>query len=161
MQVKDRIKEERKRSAQEMKVQLAKMRSAAANPSKATGRYEKEKQGDGTRQSLTFPAIKPTSTRNLQLYENAYGPTVKESLLMKEAVEIRDMNWEEKELVLRILFAKMNGLHGQEHARPSMDSLLSAGEEEVGGADPLVFVSEGAGILESEPMEEPVDCDIA
>lgn len=55
-------------------------------------------------------------------------------------VNIKDLCWEDKELVLRVLFSKMNGSASTSFSAPPPPP------------DPLVFISEGAGYLEEEEV---------
>lgn len=69
-----------------------------------------------------------------------------------EKVFIRDLSWEDKELVLRILFAKMNGLH------KNVENVMMQAKKVTSKAksNSAFFVSEGKGIV---PIDENEDED--
>lgn len=65
-------------------------------------------------------------------------------------VTIQDLSWEDKELVLRVLFAKMNG------NQKKTETILSKGRESKGLVMPSeapVFLSEGLNLPPSESVK--------
>lgn len=96
-EVKNVLLKERKKSYQEKQIQASKMRSQAVGGSKTIGKS-------------TLPNIKfQNPAASLQAMENV---NFEELQLTKNAkVDVKDLTWSDKELVLRVLFAKMNGLN--------------------------------------------------
>lgn len=97
-EVKNVLLKERKKTHQEKVIQASKMRSQAVGGAKTVGK------------TGTLPSIKFTNpAASLQAIENV---NFEELQLSKNAkVDIKDLAWADKELVLRVLFAKMNGLN--------------------------------------------------
>lgn len=58
-----------------------------------------------------------------------------------EKVSIKDLTWEDKELVLRVLFSKMNG--NNQAAKANTDINTNGRSQKRGGGGRPVFVSEG------------------
>ena len=109
-----------------------------------------KRKADGVRKwnkgtkSCTFPKIKTSDLHRLEA-RGAHQSNLPSDLNQK--VFIKDLNWEDKELVLRLLFAKMNGLHKTVNM-----ALNSSNREEAmhnnHDSDAPVFISEGKGIPE-------------
>lgn len=64
-----------------------------------------------------------------------------------DKVTISDLNWDDKELVLRVLFAKMNGQGQPQHQKSFARHRMTMGESTVPNP---VFISEGAHMGEGE-----------
>jgi hypothetical protein len=70
-------------------------------------------------------------------------------------VFIKDLSWEDKELVLRLLFAKMNGLHKTVNMALTATNREDDGEgyDEEADESAAVFISEGKGMPDESNME--------
>lgn len=153
-EVRDMIKAERKRSQRDAKVALDRMKNGQVGDIAASGNIKR----------LPSLAVKQSA---LHLFEDPHAkaaaaaagssnkdPSAASSSALRglgDKVLIRDLSWEDKELVLRILFAKMNGSDQmkralqQQQLRANTDaarynSVLPAAEMQP------FFVSEGSGV---------------
>lgn len=125
-EVKDIIRKEKQRTLVETKVVLNRLRSGSG-----VG------VGGGTK-SVAFPPLKVRGP-NLHHLDGRTPSELPMNAL--ENVNIRDLTWEDKELVLRVLFAKINGAENQGKAQ----SLgRSGGASSMPMPDPI-FVSGGGG----------------
>eukprot|EP01041_Mallomonas_annulata_P003762 gene3762-7465_t len=113
-EVKDMIRKESKKTPAETMKQLNKMKARS------------------TRAGSTFPSIKPNAIDILE-------PKTKSTLYQRnvDKVFIKDLTWDDKETVLRLLFAKMNGL------QKSVDNAISHSRNTNDNNN--VFVTEGGG----------------
>ena len=143
-EVREMIKTERKKSQQDTKNALDRLKNGQVGDLAASGNVKK----------LPSLAIKPAG---LHLFEqpssraaaSSRDPAAASSLLrgLGDKVLIRDLSWADKELVLRILFAKMNGsdqmkrAQQQQQLRSNTDA-ARAGER----MQQPFFVSEGCGV---------------
>ncbi len=136
-------KERVKKTAQETRSILNKMQNGGGAVS-----------GAGQRAGNIFPPLNIKSS-NLHMFENRQqkqttinsGPTITEQLESGKRVSIQDLSWDDKELVLRVLFAKMNG------TQSAASHSVRAGGHRGGGKgshDQPVFVSEGGDLPPSE-----------
>lgn len=134
-EVKELVKKEKKRSNVDTKIVLNKLRSG-------TGTHG---VGKGSKKQIT--AFPPLNVKGSNLHHLDARATSDIPLDMREDVNIRDMSWEDKELVLRVLFSKMNGVQS------SADSAINQGVQgrhasmpmENGNVSNNVFISEGGG----------------
>ena len=130
-EVKDLIKKERKRTAVDTKIVLNKLRSGSGTH--GVGKGSKKSGSNAT----NFP---PLNVKGANLHHLDARATSEIPLGSSENVNLKDMGWEDKELVLRVLFAKMNGVQA------GADSAIDQG---VQGRMPQqsnnVFISEGGG----------------
>lgn len=120
-EVKDVIKKERRLSQFEKK----KMQNKLLGGAGVTGGAN----------SGTFPPLS-IKANQIHLLESQKH---KLQLSDLEKVTIKDLSWDDKELVLRVLFAKMNGSQGKERKQPMIDPSLLTGQMPA-----PVFVSEGS-----------------
>lgn len=132
-EVKDRIKLERRKNKAETTKRFHTLRK--------TGNDRRGPDGEA-KLGGTFPAIHPSRVHHM----DDRGPS--EFPLQPDAkIHMSELTWEDKELVLRVLFAKLNGLKqtvdnalmqpGQPHPDPLAPSHPN---EQI----PAVFISEGA-----------------
>lgn len=99
-EVKDIIRKEKQRTLVETKVVLNRLRSGSGTAG----------AGGTKRSSVAFP---PLNVKGPNLH-HLDGRTPSElPMNAMESVNIRDLTWEDKELVLRVLFAKINGAEAQ------------------------------------------------
>jgi len=144
-EVKNVLLKERKKTFQEKQIQANKMRSQAVGGTKS---------GKSTLPSIKFQ----NPAASLQAIENV---NFEEMQLTKNAkVDVKDLAWTDKELVLRVLFAKMNGLNALK-----MDG-VAVGSKKKTGSKQSTFISqnenedeegEGAGdFLDNNESEELV-----
>jgi len=113
-EVKDIVRKEKRRTAVETKIVLSKLRGGAGTrgASVGGGQAPASSKGQG---GVTFPSlnVKGPNLHYLDNRDHSALPTGGgggASLLGGlEAVHVRDLTWDDKELVLRVLFAKMNG----------------------------------------------------
>jgi hypothetical protein len=100
----------------------------------------------------TFPNIKPNRLHHLDTEPRESNLPSQEN----EKVYLHELQWEDKELVLRLLFAKMNGSNANmNHAVQNTKRSGGAGTGTRGGAgsssrNSPVFISEGKGLLPTE-----------
>ena len=100
-EVKDIIRKEKARSAVETKIVLNKLRAGTGTTA-----------GAGPKRAVLFP---PLNVKGANLHHlDARDPSALPSGNQIAQVHIRDLGWEDKELVLRVLFAKMNGQQGSQ-----------------------------------------------
>ena len=129
-EVKDLIKKERRRTNVDTKIVLNKLRSGSGTHGVGKGK----KGGSG---ATNFP---PLNIKGGNLHHLDARATSDIPLGSGENVNLKDMGWEDKELVLRVLFAKMNGVQA------GADSAIDQGVQ--GRMPPQsnnVFISEGGG----------------
>lgn len=124
-EVKEVIRQERKQRAN-----LAAKEAEKAQQTQAT---EARARNTGT----TFPPLN-IKAANMHLLENTRRTKPEISLAELEKVTIGDLCWEDKELVLRVLFSKMNGV-GPANTRPNLTATRMSSQMPV-------FISEGAGM---------------
>lgn len=86
-----------------------------------------------------FPQIKGVSSTLLDSRDTSDIP-----LDELDKVTIRDLNWEDKELILRVLFAKMNG------QQQMVDSAITQSKSKSQVKNKATFVSEGTDLPEDE-----------
>jgi hypothetical protein len=140
-EVKSLIKNDRKRSHVETNIVLNKLRSGSG-----TSGVSKSAKAQVT----AFPPIKVKGT-NLH-YLDARGNS-EIPLGSNEDVKIKDLSWDDKELVLRVLFAKMNGV---QKAADNAVKIGAQGRMTGSGMathetnNPPVFISEGAYLPDGE-----------
>lgn len=153
-EVKSLIKKDRKRTHVETKIVLNKLRSGSG-----TAGVGKSSKGQVT----AFPPLK---VKGANLHHLDARKTSDIPLGNGEEINIKSLSWEDKELVLRVLFAKMNG------SQKAVDSAVDIGTQgRTGGMSELplpllsqddgnapVFISEGAGFI---PEGDLVDFDFA
>jgi hypothetical protein len=150
-------------------------RSESFDPSQGLGRGDirRSLRNTGTlaavRSSVRLPSL--SLRQKLQLQEQndnltarqkpqEQGPNHRDSTVDMTKVHIRDLSWNEKEMVLRVLFAKLNeskaakALHSVETQQPVTGAIRdlagAVGDTMPDGAHAHTspfFVSEGAGIL--------------
>lgn len=150
-EVKALIKKDRKRTHVETKIVLNKLRSG-------TGTSGVGRSGKG---NVAFPPLK---VKGSNLHHLDARKTSDIPLGNGEEINIKNLSWEDKELVLRVLFAKMNG------SQKAVDSAVEIGTQgRTGMSMPLpqmsqdngnapVFISEGAGFV---PEGDIVDFNFA
>ena len=138
-EVKALIKKDRARTHVETKIVLNKLRGGAGT----AGVGKNGKVSSGT----NFPPLKVKGTN---LHHLDARKTSEIPLGANAEVNIKDLSWEDKELVLRVLFAKMNG------SQKSVDNAVDLGASgrtgsgdmpanvQAGDAGGPVFISEGA-----------------
>ena len=115
-EVKDIVRKEKRRSAVETKIVLSKLRGGAGTRGAVAGggHAPSSSKGQG---GVTFPSlnVKGPNLHYLDGRENTALPTggggggASSLFGGSDAVNVRDLTWDDKELVLRVLFAKMNG----------------------------------------------------
>ena len=130
-EVKEAINMEKKQIAEEERNQ---MRAAGLTPGDMRMR---------TSSSLKFPSL-------ISRKDNFHRQDVKQGKRSTSPVEakvrIKDLSWSDKELVLRVLFAKLNENKGKEFAQGGKGGQAgTASYGGHGGPEPPFFVSEGAG----------------
>ena len=137
-EVKGLIKKERKRTSVDTKIVLNKLRSGSGTH--GVGKNAKN-------QVVAFP---PLNVKGANLHHLDARATSEVPLGAGENVNLKDMTWEDKELVLRVLFAKMNGVQS------GADSAINEGTQGRLSNAPLqnnnVFISEG-GFLPPGEMD--------
>lgn len=101
--------------------------------------------------SKTGPAFPPLNIKAASLHHLDERGASSVPLSKDDAVHIKDLNWEDKELVLRVLFAKMNGQTGKASAA-AHEGTRSRGLNSMPMNVP-VFVSEGAGLFPDDGYE--------
>lgn len=137
-EVKDIIRKEKQRSAIETKVVLNRLRSGSGT----TGAG-----GGDTKRSVAFP---PLNVKGPNLHHLDGRAQSELPLNALEQVNIRDLSWEDKELVLRVLFAKINGA---EQNKSKQAGICRSGSMPM----PPVFISEGGGsVLPPAELENNV-----
>jgi len=96
-EVKDIVRREKARSTVETKIVLNKLRAGSGTTT-----------GAGVKRAVAFPPlnVKGANLHHLDAREDSKLPAGNNSL---SQVQIKDLSWDDKELVLRVLFAKMNG----------------------------------------------------
>lgn len=123
-----------------------KMRMACAGKTQ----YPRIRTFDGREQS--------TNSVNQDLTEAEKWPTTQEN------VDIRDLTWEQKEKVLRLLFAKMNGFAARKHSQSSKplvpdhityDSGEMKESREEPGLPDQTFITQQVPVSDSNKMESP------
>lgn len=121
-EVKEVIRQEKK--------QKAAVAAAAASPPGGNA-----KTSTRTQAGTLFPPlnIKPAQ---MHLLENSRPTRLQVPLSELEKISINDLNWEDKELVLRVLFSKMNGVGSKPNKRTVNFSVPPQ----------AVFISEGVDI---------------
>ena len=143
-EVKTVIKKDRARTHVETKIVLNKLRSGAGT----SGVGKKGTSG------TNFPPLK-VKGGNLHHLD---ARKTSEIPLGSQQINIKDLSWEDKELVLRVLFAKMNG------SQKAVDSAVDLGSNgRTGNAMPVtggqndanapVFISEGAFLPERDMVD--------
>eukprot|EP01036_Dinobryon_divergens_P022405 gene22405-30656_t len=102
----------------------------------------KLKNGGGSA-NTTFPPLN-IKGNNLHMITGKYNSEL-QAAKTDEKVALKDLTWEDKELVLRVLFSKMNSSDSNK-LKAGMEALqqLDLGQ----GDDPPVFISQGAGLQE-------------
>jgi hypothetical protein len=134
-EVKELVKKERKRTVGDTKIVLNKLRSGSGTH--GTGKSDKKPV-------VAFP---PLNVKATNLHHLDARATSEIPLAANENISLKDMTWEDKELVLRVLFSKMNGVQA------NADTAIDQGIKGRHGAMPPVpgagysnnvFVSEGA-----------------
>lgn len=131
-EVKEVIKKERKRNKVDSMIEL-----------------NRKKHPD--RSGKTGPAFPPLNIKAASLHHLDDRGVSSVPLSKDDQVHIKDLNWEDKELVLRVLFAKMNGQTGKANAA-AQEGTRSRGLHSMPMNVP-VFVSEGAGLLPEDGYE--------
>ncbi|XP_032764015.1 LOW QUALITY PROTEIN: basal body-orientation factor 1 [Rattus rattus] len=123
-----------------------KMRMACAGKTE----YPRIRTFDGREQS--------TNSVNQDLTEAEKWPTTQEN------VDIRDLTWEQKEKVLRLLFAKMNGFAARKYSQSSKplvpdhityDSGKMKESREEPGLPDQTFITQQVPVSDSNKMESP------
>ena len=94
------------------------------------------------RSSGGLPAIKGVSPSVLESRPGSQFATVD----LNSSINIRDLSWDDKELVLRVLFAKMNGQQGMVQSAISAMKKRNTSSSD----NKAVFISEGAELPEDE-----------
>lgn len=151
-EVKQVVQSEKKKSHQENKTQLSKLRGAAANSGavasnaiRGTMNASAAMNASKTFRGNGLPAIK---LKNSTQVEHMQDQNVADDtqLLRNLKVDIKDLSWKDKELVLRVLFAKMNGLNSMnlDAYQPKQDHSKNTGDLNA------TFLSNGAGISEMQ-----------
>ena len=146
-EVKSLIKKDRARTHVETKIVLNKLRGGTGT----AGVGKKGKVSSGT----NFPPLK-VKGGNLHLLDARKTSEI--PLEPGAEVNIKDLSWEDKELVLRVLFAKMNG------SQKSVDNAVDLGTSgrsgnvmpanvHDGAAGGPVFISEGAFLPEGDMVD--------
>lgn len=145
-EVQDIIRKNRQQSAAANQLAVSKRRAEG---------IRKWNKGGSTSRTGTFPNIKNNDMHRLE-ERGAHRSSLPTD--QNQKVFIKDLSWEDKELVLRLLFAKMNGLH--KTVNMALNSANRDGDDEdketmnENAADNApVFISEGKGM----PMESPGD----
>ncbi|KAJ1400932.1 hypothetical protein B484DRAFT_339101 [Ochromonadaceae sp. CCMP2298] len=148
-EVKEMIRKERQLSQAETRRALHKLSSGAGGGRSSVGSGVPE--GGVSGRSTMFPVLNVKGA-NLHMIE----PRKPSDLRLAEMpqVSIRELSWDDKELVLRVLFAKMNGVQGGVN-RGVVRSAMSASHKrtEEGMPEP-VFLSEGADLPPSARAAE-------
>ena len=106
-EVKDLVRKEKQRTAVETKIVLNKLRAGAGSGSGS----------GGGKRAVAFPPlnVKGANLHHLDARDASQLPVGAASSGRGLAdVHIRDLSWDDKELVLRVLFAKMNGQEKQQ-----------------------------------------------
>lgn len=136
-EVKEVIKKERKRNKVESMIEL-----------------NRKKHPDKSASGPSFPPlnIKATNLHHLDQRGVSSVPLSKD-----DQVHIKDLNWEDKELVLRVLFAKMNGQTGK--ANTAINEGTKSRNLHSMPMNPNVFVSEGAGLLPDDGYQGHFELD--
>ncbi len=124
-------RERQKKTAQETRAMQNKLRGGAG----ATG---------GEQKGGIFPPLNIKSA-NLHMLERK-APSSALQLGELGRVAIQDLSWPDKELVLRVLFSKMNGAHSS--------AAQQAQTRAMGGNNRAVFISEGALLPSSEEADD-------
>jgi hypothetical protein len=151
-EVKQLIKRDRRRTHVETKIVLNKLRSGAGTS--GVGKSKKE-------QVTAFPPLK---IKGANLHHLDARKTSEIPLGNMDNVNMKDLSWEDKELVLRVLFAKMNGSQkavdsavdlgtaGRTGMQPPLPLQMQMQMEEGSGNVP-VFVSEGLGLMQQQQQD--------
>lgn len=129
-------------------IRKKKQLTAATNQQNLTKRraegVRKWNKGGAAAKSGTFPQIK---TNDLHRLDDRGGHQSSLPTDINQKVFIKDLSWEDKELVLRLLFAKMNGLHKTVNMALSATQRENNEDSEGGGEEEAaVFISEGKGL---------------
>eukprot|EP00599_Poterioochromonas_sp_BG-1_P002480 CAMPEP_0173154340 /NCGR_PEP_ID=MMETSP1105-20130129/13423_1 /TAXON_ID=2985 /ORGANISM="Ochromonas sp., Strain BG-1" /LENGTH=405 /DNA_ID=CAMNT_0014070499 /DNA_START=464 /DNA_END=1681 /DNA_ORIENTATION=+ len=134
-EVKEVIRQERKREQQQ--IQQQQLNNAKRMNTTGFG---------GTGGGTIFPPLNIKQS-NMHLMEPRRTKPTEIQLGSLEKVTISDLTWEDKELVLRVLFAKMNGASGK---APKVTNL---GPKRFANTNPeAVFISEGANLPDHHQM---------
>jgi hypothetical protein len=139
-EVKELVQKERKRSSVDTKIVLNKLRSGSGT------------HGVGKSSKKQVTAFPPLNVKGANLHHLDARATSDLPLGAGENINLKDMSWEDKELVLRVLFSKMNGVQS------SADSAVDLGMQGRHAIPPApgmsnnVFISEG-GFLPPGEME--------
>lgn len=131
-EVQDIIRKERRKQRIESDQQMLNSRLAEG--------IRKWEKGEGSMpiRTGTFPKIKPHNTHHMDP-RGAHVSNLPSR--EEEKVYIKDLTWEDKELVLRFLFAKINGKHND----IKMDLRRRSARDSKDDSFP-VFISEGKGL---------------
>lgn len=125
-EVKHQIYESKRKSHSETLKQYNQMQSQGVR------RY-----GSGS-QVAALPSIKVSKMKYFQEKQTTSNMPQMDS----DKVYMKDLSWEDKELVLRILFAKMNGL------QQNVNSAIRQSKSPTNKKESAVFISEGKGAEE-------------
>jgi hypothetical protein len=137
-------------------IRKKKQLSAASNQQNMTKRradgIRKWNKGSAAAKSGTFPKIKTNDMHRLD-ERGTHQSNIPTDINQK--VFIKDLSWEDKELVLRLLFAKMNGLHKTVNMALTATNREDDGEgyDEEADESAAVFISEGKGMPDESNME--------
>ena len=137
-------------------VRKQKQLSAASNQHNLTKRkaegVRKWNKGGSSAKSGTFPKIKTNDLHRLD-ERGTHQSNIPTDINQK--VFIKDLSWEDKELVLRLLFAKMNGLHKTVNMALDATNREAEFDDGDGSADETaaVFISEGKGVPDAMNMD--------
>lgn len=126
-EVKDVVKKERRRAPEDTKIAINKLK--ATGGSTIPNAIPRGRDGD---KSKKFPPLN-IHGKNLHYLEQPAQSNLPQGAV--ENVVIKDLTWEDKELVLRVLFAKMNGK--QSNAQKTVKNKTKK-------MPPATFISEGA-----------------
>lgn len=131
-EVKAVIKKEKARTHVDTKIVLNKLRSGAGTH--GVGKSSSKKG---------VTAFPPLVVKGGNLHHLDARATSEIPLSLSENISIKDLSWEDKELVLRVLFAKMNNVQS------GADSAINQGTQNRYSNAPMesnnVFISEGGG----------------
>jgi hypothetical protein len=120
---------------------------------KAAG-IRKWNKGGANAKSGTFPSIKTNDLHRLD-DRGAHPSNIPTN--PNDKVFIKDLSWDDKELVLRLLFAKMNGLHKTVNMAlrsSTREEDFDRSQSNAGDESAAVFLSEGKGVPDDMNMSE-------
>lgn len=137
-EVKELIKKERKRTHVETKIVMNKLRSGSGT----------HNVGKNVKNQIT--AFPPLNVKGANLHHLDARGTSEIPLNLNENINLRELSWEDKELVLRVLFAKMNGQQQQANTAVNQGGIGRTASNNMpmnnmNDRSNNVFISEGGG----------------